>query len=418
MGAVLQKWILGALLLLLAGGALAQQRVAHIGVLAFRGAETTTQDWTPLAQYLTAEIAGWAFEIVPVTLVSAPEEIKNGHLEFLVTNPGHYVTLAAEFGLSPLATREKREGGAGLMRFGTAIFTRTDSGISTLEDLRGKRVAAVSPEAFGGFQLAWHAFMAQGIDPFEDFSVLRFMGFPHDEIIRAVQERQVDAGIIRGGLLEQLAREGRFELAEFSVLESNSQMDFPYMVSGPLMPEWPFTVLPGVDKRLRESVAMALLATQSSGDAFGLTDLWSAPLSYEGVRALNGAYHARNNDTPPLWPYFAGAFALAMLLLGLALWRRPQAVPLPEADTPPETDPEADRVRARFNGLTKREREVLALICDGHPSKEIAAQLGVSLKTIEYHRANLLQKTRAGTTAHLVQLATRFGYDLGDTLGK
>ena len=58
------------------------------------------------------------------------------------------------------------------------------------------------------------------------------------------------------------------------------------------------------------------------------------------------------------------------------------------------------------------------LICAGKSSKDIADDLGISLKTIEYHRANLLQKTKAGSSAHLVQLATRFGYDLGKTLGK
>ncbi len=394
----------------LASNASAQDRVAHIGVLAFRGAETTLQEWGPLADYLSKTVEGWDFEIEPVTLVSAPNEINSGHLEFLVTNPGHYVALAAEYGLSPLATREKSDG---LMRFGTAIIARRDSGISTLDDLQGKRVAAVSPDAFGGFQLAWHAFMAQGIDPFVDFKPLRFMGFPHDEIIRSVRDGEVDAGIIRGGLLEALAAEGRFALDEFVVLQSNSQMDFPYMVSGQLVPEWPFTAVPGVDKRLRESVVMALLATQTLQT--DLTDKWSAPLSYEGVRALSLAYHTRDEGRG-LWLYFAGAFAVMLLIIGLAIRRKPTATEA--VDEPQAPDPEATKTMALFDRLTKREREVLALICDGLPSKDIAEKLGVSLKTIEYHRSNLLQKTKAGTTAHLVQLATRFGYDLGETLGK
>ncbi len=396
----------------LAGPAAAQDRVSHIGVLAFRGAETTLQDWTPLAEYLTRTVEGWRFEIEPVTLVSAPEEIKSGHLDFLVTNPGHYVALAAEFGLSPLATREKADG---LMRFGTAIIARADSGITTLDDLRGKRVAAVSPDAFGGFQLGWHEFMSQGVDPFEDFDPLKFMGFPHDEIIRAVQRGDVDAGIIRGGLLEALAAEGRFDLSEFVVLHSNSQMDFPYMVSGQLVPEWPFTAVPGVEKSLRESVTLALLFTQSL-QGTGLADKWSAPLSYEGVRALSAAYHARTKPQS-LQIYFVGVFLALLSIFGFIRFRKPQIEKI-VPETMPETDPQAAKTIALFERLTKREREVLALICHGSASKDIAEKLGVSLKTIEYHRSNLLQKTKAGTTAHLVQLATRFGYDLGDTLGK
>jgi len=396
-------------ILWLASGAMAQDRVAKIGVLAFRGAETTLAEWNPLAAYLTDRVEGWAFKIVPVTLVSTPDEIKSGHLQFLVTNPGHYVTLAEEYGLSPLATREKQ---GGLMRFGVAVIARADSGISTLADLDGKAVAAVSPDAFGGFQLAWHAFMAQGIDPFVDFKPLRFMGFPHDEIIQAVQEADVDAGIIRGGLLEALAAEGHINLNDFVVLQSNSQMDFPYKVSGQLVPEWPFTAVPGLDKRLRESVVLALLETQSA--ASGLRDIWSAPLSYEGVRTLAQAYNNRAKSSMG-WLYFVAA---ALLILGLILRRKPQNQPPQPGNEPAVVDPESEKTIALFEKLTKREREVLALICDGCPSKGIAEKLGVSLKTIEYHRSNLLHKTKAGTTAHLVQLATRYGYDLGNTLGK
>ncbi len=396
----------------LASAAHAEERLAHIGVLAFRGAATTVAEWTPLADYLTAQIDGWRFEIVPLTLVSAPEALKSGRLDFIVTNPGHYVVLAPEFNLSPLATREKH---GGLMRFGVAIIARAGRGIRTLDDLRGKSVAAVSPKAFGGFQLGWQAFVAQGIDPFTDLS-LRFMGFPHDEIIEAVRAERVDAGIIRGGLLEALAAEGRFSMDEFVVLRSNSQMDFPYKVSGELMPEWPFTVVPGVNKALRESVAVALLNTQN-GES-GLQDIWTAPLSYERVRQLIGAFNTRNEQSRS-WLYFAiGSMAGFIALAGLVVRRNPKPGLADVPDTPIEPDPESEKTIALFNRLTKREREVLALICAGKPSKNIARDLGVSLKTIEYHRANLLQKTKAGTSAHLVQLATRFGYDLGETLGK
>ncbi|MBL1435804.1 MAG: hypothetical protein COB08_006345 [Rhodobacteraceae bacterium] len=178
------------------------------------------------------------------------------------------------------------------------------------------------------------------------------------------------------------------------------------------MPEWPFTVVQGVNKSLRESVAQSLLRTQN-GDS-GLQDIWSAPLSYERVRQLIAAFDARSVKTM-VWPYLLAGGAVLLLLIGFVLRRKPATPIAKEAEAP---DPEAVATIALFDRLTKREREVLALICAGNASKEIAEKLGVSLKTIEYHRANLLQKTKAGTSAHLVQLATRFGYDLGETLGK
>lgn len=55
--------------------------------------------------------------------------------------------------------------------------------------------------------------------------------------------------------------------------------------------------------------------------------------------------------------------------------------------------------------LTHREREVLNLVIEGHSNKEIASQLGLSHKTIEYHRAKLMEKLQVDSIPELVQLA-------------
>jgi two-component system, NarL family, response regulator NreC len=57
------------------------------------------------------------------------------------------------------------------------------------------------------------------------------------------------------------------------------------------------------------------------------------------------------------------------------------------------------------DGLTEREIEVLKLIAGGHSNSEIAAQLYLSVRTIESHRAHIQQKTRRTTRAELVSYA-------------
>jgi DNA-binding NarL/FixJ family response regulator len=59
--------------------------------------------------------------------------------------------------------------------------------------------------------------------------------------------------------------------------------------------------------------------------------------------------------------------------------------------------------------LTDREREVLQLIAEGLSSKEIAAMLGVSLKTIDSHRSNLMEKLDIHKVSSLVRFAIRTG---------
>lgn len=59
--------------------------------------------------------------------------------------------------------------------------------------------------------------------------------------------------------------------------------------------------------------------------------------------------------------------------------------------------------------LTKREKEVLALLCQGYTNAEIAEKIFLSPKTIEGHRSNLLSKTGTKNSAHLVMVAIQKG---------
>jgi DNA-binding NarL/FixJ family response regulator len=59
--------------------------------------------------------------------------------------------------------------------------------------------------------------------------------------------------------------------------------------------------------------------------------------------------------------------------------------------------------------LTPREREVLRLVAEGMPTKQIADVLGISARTVETHRANLMRKLDARSVARLTQLAIREG---------
>lgn len=72
-----------------------------------------------------------------------------------------------------------------------------------------------------------------------------------------------------------------------------------------------------------------------------------------------------------------------------------------EADTR-RRDRERDDLLAR---LTARERQVLDCIVAGRLNKQIADDLGISIKTVEAHRANIMDKLNAGTVADLLRLA-------------
>jgi FixJ family two-component response regulator len=68
-------------------------------------------------------------------------------------------------------------------------------------------------------------------------------------------------------------------------------------------------------------------------------------------------------------------------------------------------------LKRRVESLTTREREVLDLVVDGKANKVIAIDLGLSERTVEIHRANVMEKMGARSVAHLVKMHLMLGGD-------
>lgn len=66
-------------------------------------------------------------------------------------------------------------------------------------------------------------------------------------------------------------------------------------------------------------------------------------------------------------------------------------------------------MRARFERLTPREREILTQVASGKSSKEIARALAISPRTVEVHRARVMEKLGAASLADLTKIAAVFG---------
>ena len=74
-----------------------------------------------------------------------------------------------------------------------------------------------------------------------------------------------------------------------------------------------------------------------------------------------------------------------------------------------EQGEEAARIAERAEALTQRESQVMDLIVVGFSNNAIAEKLGISARTVEHYRANIMQKMQATSLAQLVRMTIRLG---------
>ena len=257
-----------------------------IGVLAKSGEDIAVEKWSATADYLSATLPDFHFTIAPLGFKEIHEAVQQGRVDFVLTNPAFYVELEKLYGISRIATLINQNlPGQQTTTFGGVIFTRADRhDINTIADLKGKSFMAVDSLSFGGWIVAWREFHQQALDPFTDFSSLRYAG-THEGAVRAVLAGTVDAGTARTDTLERMAETGEIRLEQLKILNQQRQNNFPFLLSTALYPEWPMAAIKTTPDRLSRLVAGALMTMESNHPA-ALTSQsagWTIPLNYQPV---------------------------------------------------------------------------------------------------------------------------------------
>jgi len=305
-----------------------EQRI-RVGVLAKRGHDRCLTQWGPTADYLSEQIPGYRFEILPLGFDEINPATERGEVDFILANPAFYVDLEQRYGASAIATLENLRLDGSYTVFGGVVFTRADrEDIQQLSDLKGGSFAAVKETSLGGWLMAWREFRAEGLDPHRDFEDLRFAG-THDAVVYAVLNGEVDAGTVRTDTLERMDVEGKIRLQDFRVIPNQraaGDFSLPFVHSTPAYPEWPFARARHTSNELADQVSVALLRMdpQSPAARAALSAGWTAPLQYQEVRELLkelqlGPYEDYGKVTLAQalwqhWPWAAGLVAFVMLI--------------------------------------------------------------------------------------------------------
>ncbi|MEM8828853.1 MAG: PhnD/SsuA/transferrin family substrate-binding protein [Cyanobacteria bacterium P01_G01_bin.19] len=260
-----------------------------IAFLAIQGADKTIAKWQPTIDYLNKTIPGYTFEMVTKGVEEMREYAKQNEAHFYVVNSGMYVDFEASHGANRIATLKNLRLGKSYTKFGGVLITKADRGdINEIKDLKGKNFMAVSPTAFGGWNMAEGVLFDEGIETAEKFFASIDYGKTHDNVIKAVANGEVDAGTIRTDALERAVERGDARLEDFKIINEQKTPGFPFVHSTPLYPEWPFASAKGNDLELDELVAQALLnmPKDSAAAKAAKSEGWTVPLNYRPVHEL------------------------------------------------------------------------------------------------------------------------------------
>ncbi|MFC0322162.1 PhnD/SsuA/transferrin family substrate-binding protein [Gallibacterium melopsittaci] len=228
-----------------------------VGVLAQRGESYVFQHWQPWIDWLNQQVPQQHFQLIPLQLDELSKD-KAKNVDFVLTNQSQFFYLndSTVRWLATLQSPRQKHSDSG--KVGSAILVKANSPFHQLTDLKGKTLAAVGQNAFGGFLLGYNVLYRAGLEEGEDI-FFRFSGFPADNTVLWLQQGKVDGAIVPVCMLEDLAAEGKVKQQDFRILAAQSN-DIGCWSSTMLLPNWSLAAMPQVPDSLVKKLMTILLS--------------------------------------------------------------------------------------------------------------------------------------------------------------
>lgn len=215
----------------------ANAQTYYLGVLAPQGEVAAQKRWQPWLDALNQQLGGDTIVMVPLALENWQQQIAADKFA-LVLGPQVQFTKMETKGWRWLATLDSQKSQntpSAMEQVASALWVTKDSKIYKLTDIKGKRIAAVDQDAFGGYLLIAHLLAQNGIKAAEYQT--QFVGFPIENTLLTLATGQADAAIAPICLMEEMGRQGRIQPRDFRLL--NPVMTTSYCQSSTdIYPNW------------------------------------------------------------------------------------------------------------------------------------------------------------------------------------
>ena len=187
--------------------------------------------WSGVAQYLSDEV-GEKIKIIAVPPGATDKQAKSGKIDLMIVNPVMSTLVAHRYDGDLLANVERNSGS----KIGGVILSKKGSGITKSADLRGKNIMTYKKASAAAYVFQMFHLKSQGITE-SDFASMR-ISKRQDDIVLAVRAGVVDAGFVKTGLLEAMAKEGKISLDDFEIVDQKHSDELAQVHSTILYPQW------------------------------------------------------------------------------------------------------------------------------------------------------------------------------------
>lgn len=230
------------------------RQVVKIGYMNCNNEQETRHRFVPLTRYLSDKV-GVEFVMVPVDTHDFEKRFNQGEFAFTHTNSLLYIVLKERNNLTLVASEKRGNFGS---RSGGAIIARKGSGITSLEQIRGRKFAFGPMLAPTGYLAEYDLMLRSGIDPEKDLGAYTIPSgsFKHEKLVYGVLFGAYDVAAATLLDLETMTKEGKITPDDFTILAQT-----------PLIPYCTFGAAATTDPALVAKVKKALLELKATDSA-------------------------------------------------------------------------------------------------------------------------------------------------------
>ncbi|KAL3935236.1 MAG: hypothetical protein SGARI_003060 [Bacillariaceae sp.] len=206
----------------------------------------------------------------PLNFIQLFTDTAEAKVDFIYVNPSAYSCIESEYTSHSLASQISRRNIHGstydLQMFGGVIMARSDNDlVNTIEDIKGKRVAAASISGLGSGQMQFLEMQKAGLSYINDPGQLVFTS-NQGKVVNGVLDGTFDVGFVRTDQMERTKdKDGNLlNVSDFKIIDpvpdlKIGDMPFPFESSTPLYPEWNIAALSHVPDDIQRAVQEAML---------------------------------------------------------------------------------------------------------------------------------------------------------------